>query len=387
MSVTDIKKINVRSPYYISVSKDETADTPITEPQTSVETLACGGTVTAGVDVGTRKFNIDISDRIIGTFTVALTGVTVPIKYRLGYADNMPSFATIGLDDHQEAWTSATGETTGLASSALNPNGVSVDAVYTSTQSDIDTYGTTIQLEIQQPLPTDGWSATLACPVRKNDADAVDGGFVTIINIYSEATNAGLIGTGSFTINDVALGQLKNNETGNPNKAQRFIMSDVSPNLVPEGFTSSDTGIQNYFYNPNEPGINYQRSFFKNTTAGRFIFNSYLGENLLGSGVNILKFTQAGGYGDERFTVHIARHPVVDVGGTLFIQGNDDGIDITILDCSASVSKNGTFTMEFNGSNSVELAGISASVFRPASGLTQSSTQLLKITERILKGV
>ena len=82
MSVTDIKKINVRSPYYISVSKDETADTPITEPQTSVETLACGGTVTAGIDVGTRKFNIDISDRIIGTFTIALTGITVPKKYR-----------------------------------------------------------------------------------------------------------------------------------------------------------------------------------------------------------------------------------------------------------------------------------------------------------------
>ena len=387
MLVTDIKKINVRSPYYISVSKDETADTAITEPQVSTETLVCGGTASAGISVGTRKFNIDISDRIIGDFTVTISGVRVPIRYRLGYAANMPSFATIGLDDHQEAWTSATGETTGLASSALNPNGASVDAVYTSTQSDIDTYGTTIQLEIQQPLPTDGWSATLACPVRKNDADAVDGGFVTIINIYSEATNAGLIGTGSFTINDVALGQLKNNETASKNIGQRFIMSDISPNLVPEGFTSSDATIQNYFYNPNEPGFNYRRSFFKNTAAGKFIFNTYKGENVLGSGVNILKFTQGGAQAPERFTVHIARHPVVDVGGTLFIQGNDDGIDITILECSASVSQNGTFSMEFNGSNSVELAGISASVFRPASGLTQSSTQLLKITERILKGV
>lgn len=387
MSVTDIKKINVRSPYYISVSKDEDADAVITEPQVGIETLSCGGTASAGISVGTRKFNIDISDRVIGDFTVTISGVRVPIRYRLGYADNMPSFATVGWDDYQEAWTSATGETTGLASSALNPNGVSVDAVYTSTQSDIDTYGTTIQLEIQQPLPTDGWSATLACPVRKNDADAVDGGFVTIINIYPEFTASSFIAVGSFSINDTNLGDIRANPVGSSNIAERFIMSDVSPNLVPEGFTSSDATIQTNFYNQSEDVLNYERSFFKNTASGKFIYNSYKGENLLSSGVNTLKFTQSGATIPESFTVHIARHPVVDVSGTLYIQGNDDGVDITVLECSASVSQNGTFTMEFNGSNSVELAGISASVFRPASGLLQSSTQLLKITERILKGV
>ena len=386
MSVTDIKKINVRSPYYISVSKDETADPPITEPQTSVETLACGGTVTAGVDVGTRKFNIDISDRIIGTFTVALTGITVPIKYRLGYADNMPAFATVGIDEYQDAWTAATGETTGLISSSVP---LSVDATYTSTQSDIDTYGTTIQLEIQQPMIADGWSAALSCPVRKNDADAVDGGFVTIISILPEQ-NQKLqeVCKEKMLINDTLVKTISNSDY------HRFVMSDVSPNLVPNGFTSSDNPIQRNFYNSSIVSTDDQ--WFKRTISpGRSTRVSYLNEDILGSGINTVKVTGSACKGNLlRFKMRVARHPVEDVSGTLYIRGNASGDDIEALECSVLLSNSGIggitespeFFMNFNGSNNTELAGINAFIRYPGEGGPEIVEEV-PIFKRTLNGI
>ena len=366
MSVTDIKKINVRSPYYISVSKDETAGTAITEPQTSVETLACGGTATAGVDVGTRKFNIDISDRVIGTFTVALTGITVPIKYRLGYADNMPAFATVGIDEYQEAWTAATGETTGLISSSVP---LSVDATYTSTQSDIDTYGTTIQLEIQQPMIADGWSAALSCPVRKNDAEASDGGFVTIITILPEYNNKiNQVCMEKMTINDTLV------KTINDTDRDRFVMSDISPNLTPNGFTSSDNPIQRNFYNGTL--VDDMDQWFKNTgNTGQNTNVTYLNEDILGSGINTIKVVGSICNNNTlQFKMRVARHPVEDISGTLYVRGNHTGDDIEALECSVTLpnifpNESSEFVMNFNGSNNTELAGINAFVRYPDLGV------------------
>lgn len=383
MSVTDIKKINVRSPYYISVSKDETAGTAITEPQTSVETLACGGTATAGVDVGTRKFNIDISDRVIGTFTVALTGITVPIKYRLGYADNMPAFATVGIDEYQEAWTAATGETTGLISSSVP---LSVDATYTSTQSDIDTYGTTIQLEIQQPMIADGWSAALSCPVRKNDAEASDGGFVTIITILPEYNNkVNQVCMEKMTINDTLV------KTINDTDRDRFVMSDISPNLTPNGFTSSDNPIQRNFYNGTL--VDDMDQWFKNTgNTGQNTNVTYLNEDILGSGINTIKVVGSICNNNTlQFKMRVARHPVEDISGTLYVRGNHTGDDIEALECSVTLpnifpNESSEFVMNFNGSNNTELAGINAFVRYPDLGGPEIVEEV-PIFNRTLNGI
>ena len=65
MAVNELKKINVRSPYYISVAKPVSEGGEGSEPDTDpTETLvlsrdtSCGATEQIGVDVGTRKYKI-----------------------------------------------------------------------------------------------------------------------------------------------------------------------------------------------------------------------------------------------------------------------------------------------------------------------------------------
>ena len=230
MAVNKLKKINVRSPYYISVAKPVSEGGEGSEPDTApTETLvlsrdtSCGATEQIGVDVGTRKYKISAANRDLGNYQITFSNIKVPIKYRIGHEGNMPSFSTAGLDSFAQAWTLATGETPTLSSASANPNGVSATATYTSIQSDIDTYGTTITLEIQQPLITEGYSFVSSCPAATAEQEPSTTGFVTVLTVAAVAPYAMPSGM-TLSINGTSLGTVPIN-TGD---ATRYIFSDIS---------------------------------------------------------------------------------------------------------------------------------------------------------------
>jgi len=356
MSIENIKKINVRSPYFINVTKDEVADVAPTEPSSTTLTLECGAAASVGTSIGTIKYNIDISGRIIGQYSIALSDITVPIKYRFGYSANMPTYTTAGIDDYSGQWLSATGESPSLSSS----ESVSATATYTSTQSDIDAYGTTLQLEIQQPMVTDGFSLGLTCPAFAQDAVPIDKGFVVIVSVETTRTSGGLQAKSQYSMNGVALGRLRINALPGQGLVDRYIMSDVSPNLTPVGSSASDTVIESGFYNidifKNDTG------WFKNSTinSNPNVLNIYKNEDVLNTTLNKFVITHPNTYGSEDFfTLTIGRHPVVDIGGTLHIKSNHDGQNLRLLQVIGRVKPYETLTFEFAGSNATEMSSFS----------------------------
>ena len=238
MAVNNLKKINVRSPYYISVAKPvseggigEEEDTTPTVTQVLNRDTSCGATEQVGVDVGIRKYNLTANQRQLGDYTITFSNIKVPIKYRIGHADNMLAYSTAGLDTYAAAWTTATGESPTLSSASTYPNGVSATATYTSTQSDIDTYGNTITLEILQPLIVEGYSFVSSCPAALVEQEPTLTGFVTVLTITGNTVASDV----TVSLNNVAL----SNVPSSNGDATRYIFSDEIPNLVPKPSTGN----------------------------------------------------------------------------------------------------------------------------------------------------
>ena len=193
MAINNIHKLNVRSPYYINVvnASDLAQDDIEVDPVVPVSTLTaieCGSNRSVGVDVGTHKYEFTVLRRELGTYTITFTGLKMPVKYRMGIRGNMPaSFTTSGgWSTYERAWEAATGESVTLTDPASAANGVTETVTYTSTQSDIDTYGTMLELEIQQPLPTvTGYSIGLSCPNLKTTPSVNFGTKVLVLHVYN----------------------------------------------------------------------------------------------------------------------------------------------------------------------------------------------------------
>ena len=324
MAVNELKKINVRSPYYISVAKPVSEGGEGSEPDTSpTETLvlsrdtSCGATEQIGVDVGTRKYKISAANRDLGNYQITFSNIKVPIKYRIGHEGNMPSFSTAGLDSFAEAWTLATGETPTLSSASANPNGVSATATYYATQSDIDTYGTTITLEIQQPLITEGYSFVSSCPAATAEQEPSTTGFVTVLTVAAVAPYAMPSGM-TLSINGTSLGTVPTN-TGD---ATRYIFSDISPDLIPKTTTGNVNFVKAY---PNLPH-NFSGSEYNYAVQSSFDTSVvYKAENTLSRGRNQLTITRLTNTDRANITMSVTRHPVADVNGTYRILGTADG--------------------------------------------------------------
>lgn len=369
----DVKKINVRSPFYITVGKDEEAETAPVAVVIPELALDCGETRSVGASSGTKRYVIDVSDRVLGDITISLTGVKTPIRYRLGQPDDMPNLATVGLDSYSTQWEKATGETTGLASAAGNPNGASVNAVYDYTQSDKDTYGSILRLEIQQPIQTEDYTIALTCTAIANDSAADTAGFVTMVSI----SNYGGSDRGTFTLNGTTLPSALRNVIGVTVEVSRFVMSDISPNIEPEGGTSELTASNRFMFN-NEQASNTKDMTFKYTGGGLSNLVTYMPENILGSGVNVLKYIQEDPVTSPNqlfFKVVVSRHPVEFVNGVNVIRGNGDFIDFNAIEFAHNFGfagpggvRNQDAVLEFNGSNTTELALVTGFLAHPENG-------------------
>jgi len=193
MAIDKIHKLNIRSPYFINVVNESDLDQddiqidPV-EPVSTLTAIECGANRSVGVDVGTHKYEFTALGRELGTYTITFTGIKIPIKYRIGIKGNMPaSFTTSGgWSTYEGVWESATGESVTLTDPTSAVNGVTETVTYTSTQSDIDTYGTMLELEIQQPVPTvTGYSIGLSCPNLKTISSVNFGTKVLVLHIYN----------------------------------------------------------------------------------------------------------------------------------------------------------------------------------------------------------
>lgn len=349
MAVNKLKKINVRSPYYISVAKPvseggegDEPDVIVTQPVVLSRDTSCGATEQVGVDVGIRKYNLTAANKQLGDYTITFSNIKVPIKFRIGHSDNMPAFTTAGLDTYASVWNTATGESPTLSSASSNPNGVSATATYTSTQSDLDTYGDTITLEIQQPIIVDqGYSFVSSCPSDVPEQAPDIAGYVTVLSVMPTRLDS----IGTWKINNFTLP----NAPINSSEITRYIFSDISPDLIPKNSTGNFGFInETHFGTP---------KIFIGEEGGKDVSVEYLAENKLSRGTNTFTYTNSGSLSVTRQQVVITRHPVEDVNGTLRILGSSDGVSLQRAVASfLTAEPNQQAVIQFDGGNTQPLS-------------------------------
>jgi hypothetical protein len=394
----DIKKINVRSPYYITVGKSaaeivdeepddviigDDADTDATETQVTEEEFLCCANKSVGQFVGIKKYNISALGRSNGDYTVSFSSIKTPIFYRIGLKSTLSSqsLTLAGLDTYETQLISAVSSVSpgSLSSAASNPNGVSVTATYTSTSDD------DIMLEIQHPIITDStYGFSLSCPAIATAPALSDGSFVLAISCYVSGGGTRIYDV-PMTVNGTSVGDAyayNGSVTGSEGRTRRFIFSDSAIPIAGNNadsymlYNSSNINFMRGLLNIPSVYLNAQQiSYFKNpyypsNPASRpQVETEYEGLGVLNdSASNTIKITTPTSYSNtDKITmgVVITRHPIVDIGGTLTIMGNGDGYDLTAIHAKGTLyGASSEFTIKFTGSNSTELSsqGILATV-------------------------
>jgi hypothetical protein len=394
----DIKKINVRSPYYITVGKSaaeivdeepddviigDDADTDATETQVTEEEFLCGANKSVGQFVGIKKYNISALGRSNGDYTVSFSSIKTPIFYRIGLKSTLSSqsLTLAGLDTYETQLISAVSSVSpgSLSSAASNPNGVSVTATYTSTSDD------DIMLEIQHPIITDStYGFSLSCPAIATAPALSDGSFILAISCYVSGGGTRIYDV-PMTVNGTSVGDAyayNGSVTGSEGRTRRFIFSDSAIPIAGNNadsymlYNSSNINFMRGLLNIPSVYLNAQQiSYFKNpyypsNPASRpQVETEYEGLGVLNdSASNTIKITTPTSYSNtDKITmgVVITRHPIVDIGGTLTIMGNGDGYDLTAIHAKGTLyGASSEFTIKFTGSNSTELSsqGILATV-------------------------
>lgn len=360
MAINKLKKINVRSPYYITVDDLRDADVAPTEPVDREFETSCGDTVSVGVDVGVRKYNISLTGKQLGDYTVTFSNIKIPIKYRIGYADNMPSYSTAGLDNYADQWLEATGESPTLTDSSGNINGVSAIATYTSTQSDIDTYGETIRLEILQPIVTENYSFVSSCPANAVDQAPSVTGIITTIAV--DVVNVEPDDVGELYINDIKINTsnspLQHNESDayfrsvgrrKAGYTDRYIMDD-SESVTSENYVSNIFAIRNSFDDGFASGFSIPDE--SDLGQGWQTKAYYKPTSILSSGVNFLEYRKGNTNKEHVVTVMISQFKVVNG----VVLGNNEQESVpTIYSTFRLHDRQQTVEATFEGSNETPL--------------------------------
>ena len=156
-STGEVEKINVRSPYYLTV---DSATTPpeYNPPATITQPLECGGQINIGEDVGTRIYEVDVTNRS-GTFTINYT-INIPIKITHQLTeDSSPTVVGYKGNNEYEGELLKAGvpasELTGLSTGEAQ-GGI---AITRSTDS-----ASTLTITVEAPLATDDYQLLMSCP-------------------------------------------------------------------------------------------------------------------------------------------------------------------------------------------------------------------------------
>jgi len=144
---TNIKKINVRSPYYLT--SGDVAPTPVTS-------VDCGDTWLTGIDVGNRNFTFDTTE--VGDIDIVIGGNDVPINFTLEWDGNTATTGYIGLDTYDQQLLDA-----GVSAGDINTGDPSTKNT-TLTINKTNATPTLVSLNVLAPLVNDNYSLEFNCP-------------------------------------------------------------------------------------------------------------------------------------------------------------------------------------------------------------------------------
>jgi hypothetical protein len=152
-----MRKINVRSPYYIEVEAGTpTPIVPPIAPQTIP--LACGDTHNVATDVGVVTYQVETPE--VGTFRVDISGSEVPAKFTLKWDGNESTTDYIGLDLYDQDLLDA-----GVAQGEIATGDPStkasnfVEIQKTTAQPEL------VELVVDAPLINDEYTVDFTCPI------------------------------------------------------------------------------------------------------------------------------------------------------------------------------------------------------------------------------
>ena len=160
----EVEKINVRSPYYLTVdsqgspSSGEPTPPEYDPPSTLTQSLGCGEQINIGEDVGIRVYEVDVTNRS-GSFTVNFT-INIPVKITHQLTeDSSPTVVGYKGNNQYEQELLDMGisasELTGLSSGTAQ-GGIPITR---STDS-----ASTLTITIEAPLTTDDYQLIMSCP-------------------------------------------------------------------------------------------------------------------------------------------------------------------------------------------------------------------------------
>ena len=231
MSTGDIEKINVRSPYYLTVDSTD-APEEYNPPATLTQVMPCGGQVNIAEDVGTRIYTVDVANRT-GSFTLNFT-ISRPIKITTQFSDESAvphgfkgdSTFSQQLQDIGISPSDLTGLASGLQEDSL-----------TLTRS--GTGEGTLTITVDAPLKTDDYKLSIACPSETVITEPVESDVADSANL--PAVNALMAGTESLYIRFQATGQRGTRSTDGGESLEIYINGTLTDTLSPASFNWDQT--------------------------------------------------------------------------------------------------------------------------------------------------
>jgi hypothetical protein len=316
-SITDIKKLNVRSPYFVEVVDEYLGGVippePDPEPEVPVvipSALECSDILFFGTIVGLKKFTLDTTGKELGEYSFIIANAKVPIKFRAyTEGDTLPAYTTIGLDNYTNEWLLATGEdANSLSSEDDNPDGVTQRFTYT-TDSVTTEISKNMIIEMLAPIPTINTMSITSDSCQPlsvaNSPETTD--FVTVVTVVPNSLYSIFdVGT-PVEVSDITI-TLNGFSYTMPNTSNgsgiRLIAHDSTPDYVV--LTNNNPyGTQS--------NVNFFRSWsYTNTTPSSFnptLIPQEIGSSFTNTGINELKVEFGEGIGGA-VRVLIGNHPV-----------------------------------------------------------------------------
>jgi hypothetical protein len=201
-STGEVEKINVRSPYYLTVdsqgspSSGEPTPPEYDPPATITQPLGCGEQINIGEDVGIRVYEVDVTNRS-GSFTVNFT-INIPVKITHQLTeDSSPTVVGYKGNNQYEQQLLDMGipasELTGLSSGTAQ-GGIPITR---STDS-----ASTLTITVEAPLATDDYQLIMSCPdetAAPVSTFSLPSSIPTNTNLLDGSQTLGIVFRGNYT--------------------------------------------------------------------------------------------------------------------------------------------------------------------------------------------
>lgn len=218
-----MKKINVRSPFFITVQKEtakiDPTDPCLTDPSGNClpvdpcianpnlpqcdpvknsnhvfqeRALVCGASPQAIGRVGAQVYNfeIDTGGRENGNYVVSLNDLQTPVRIRMDVLANVPqtdittgtAFENVGLTDHSTNFTQAGYSSSGLSGTADSDGNLDITKTFAYNSS---SHTGNLRFQLHVPVVTNaGMTISLTCPAKRT-VTTVPNTVVTVISFSS----------------------------------------------------------------------------------------------------------------------------------------------------------------------------------------------------------